>query len=109
MSNPLVSFRSSFFITGTARFNDLHILCTDTNTWRLQPTFFPPCPRSSHSSVFAAGQLFVMGGYGVRWLDDMHVLDVNRWEWSLIDTSASLYSLPPGENLTSTVRVTSIS
>ena len=46
-----------------------------------------------------------MGGYGVRWLDDMHVLDVNRWEWSLIDTSASLYSLPPGENLTSTVRV----
>eukprot|EP01116_Phalansterium_solitarium_P003899 TRINITY_DN14736_c0_g1_i1.p1 TRINITY_DN14736_c0_g1~~TRINITY_DN14736_c0_g1_i1.p1 ORF type:complete len:616 (+),score=156.43 TRINITY_DN14736_c0_g1_i1:213-2060(+) len=69
--------------------DDLHVFDSSSRTWsKLGPTpagfsGTPPSPRYAHTATAVGKRLVVFGGFnGSRYLDDVHVLDVERMQWS---------------------------
>lgn len=72
---------------GARKVNDLHVLDLRTMEWsRPSCRGAPPAPRESHTATTVGeGKLVVFGGSGEgegNYLNDVHVLDVERMEWS---------------------------
>lgn len=76
---------------GRRNHNELFLFDARAATWReLLPgrdvRGTPPAGRNGHTATLAAGrQLFVIGGWlgsGPLAADDLHVLDLTRWQWS---------------------------
>lgn len=76
---------------GNQMLNDLHVLHTDLVsapqpilTWSKPITSGPvPGPRAGHTSSAVGNRLFVFGGgNGIRYLNDLHLLDAETMTWS---------------------------
>lgn len=80
---------------GRGRSNDLYLLDTEALKWEHPgQTESTPVGRQRHTACLVhSKKLFVLGGFdGVKWLADMHVLDVSKLEESEI-VSHSVSSL----------------
>jgi N-acetylneuraminic acid mutarotase len=72
--------------------NDLHVYDPATGEWNdlSRPTSGnPPSVRSFHSAVEVGGKMYVFGGYGVGYLNDLHVYDPATREWTDLSTPTS--------------------
>jgi hypothetical protein len=72
---------------GRGRSNDLYLLDTEALKWEHPgQTESTPAGRQRHTACLVhSKKLFVLGGFdGVKWLSDMHVLDVSKLEESEI-------------------------
>jgi hypothetical protein len=71
---------------GSAYLNDLHALNVDTMKWRqINTTGKAPEPRADHASAYLSltKELFIFGGWnGRERLNDLHVLNLETFEWS---------------------------
>lgn len=80
---------------GRGRSNDLYLLNIEDLRWSHPPANeSTPAGRQRHTAVLVASKkLFVFGGFdGLRWLSDLHVLDVGKLEEGAL-TSASVGAL----------------
>lgn len=73
-----------------ALYDDLHVLDLKTLTWFTPVTTGPtPAPRAGHIAAIYHNKLIVgLGGNlgGTVVWGDLYTLDLNTWEWQLIDT-----------------------
>lgn len=89
---------------GREYLNDLHALHVDTYQWRrVQTTGEIPQQRANHSSAFLeeTGELFVFGGWnGRERLNDIHILDTEKSNWTRPDVGGVLPHPRAGMTLT---------
>jgi N-acetylneuraminic acid mutarotase len=60
--------------------DDLHVFDITNNNWaKLQTKGQPPAPRYAHTASIVGKKLIIFGGFnGVRYLDDIVVLDIGN-------------------------------
>lgn len=96
VANKMYIFGGVYYINtggdGSAYFNTLYSLCTDTYTWeKLDISGLSPGPRRAHTSWVYNGNIYVYaGGDGIRALDDIYMLNLSRpdnMHWELVETS----------------------
>jgi len=81
------------YYDGWQYLNDLFCFNLDTHTWSPIETTGPvPSPRWGHVTVLVDRRLLVFGGYGGsgRYLNDLHLLDIDTMRWT---------SVPPASNV----------
>lgn len=71
-------------------FNDLNVYNTTTNEW-FQPNVkgqIPP-PRAAYGAAIDGHRILMFGGMeeGVTFVDSLYELNVQKWEWTLLDPS----------------------
>jgi len=54
-----------------------------------------PVPRGAHSATLIGSQMYVFGGYGGvgfarRDFNDINVLDLDTWEWRLVECTGEI-------------------
>lgn len=93
----VVLFGGCYCESGTyAHFNDVHVLDLSTQTWRkisCKNTSAQPSPRSQHAAVLLGRCMAIVGGYDGRAVhNQVHLLDLNTYTWSLLPTAGDLPS-----------------
>lgn len=79
---------------GCRKVNDLHVLDLVSREWsRPECLGDPPSPRESHTAdVISDEKMVIFGGSGegeANYLNDLHVLDLNKMEWSSPEVKGS--------------------
>ncbi|XP_051145289.1 uncharacterized protein LOC127261126 [Andrographis paniculata] len=79
---------------GCKKVNDLHILDLLSRKWTCPDCRgTPPPPRESHTATVVNDKLVIFGGSGEggsNYLNDVHILDLKRMEWSAPEVRGSI-------------------
>jgi hypothetical protein len=92
IGNLFVMFGGTFYQEKFQYLNDLWVIDTDTMEWhKPKAAGHPPGARYGHSAAVVDTCVYVFGGKGSSKVlfNDLHMLDVVRWTWSLVPSTTA--------------------